>query len=79
MSGPLLLVDAPSVIYRAFYALPRSITGPDGKPVNALLGAVNLILFSVLADAPRARSSPPASARRRLDVGADRARGRRRP
>ncbi len=41
---PLLVVDAPSLLYRAFYALPDSIKGADGKPVNALLGTVNLIL-----------------------------------
>jgi 5'-3' exonuclease len=41
---PLLIVDAPSMLYRAFFALPKSITGKDGKPVNALLGTANLIL-----------------------------------
>jgi 5'-3' exonuclease len=41
---PLLLVDAPYLLYRAFYALPKSIKGADGKPVNALLGSVNAIL-----------------------------------
>jgi hypothetical protein len=35
---PLLVVDAPSLLYRAFFALPRTITGPDGQAVNALLG-----------------------------------------
>ena len=33
---PLLAVDAPSMLFRAFYALPDSIKGVDGKPVNAL-------------------------------------------
>jgi 5'-3' exonuclease len=41
---PLLIVDAPSMLYRAFFALPKSIKGADGKPVNALLGTANLIL-----------------------------------
>jgi DNA polymerase-1 len=27
---PLLVVDAPSLLYRAFYALPKSITDGDG-------------------------------------------------
>ena len=45
MAGPLLVFDAPSLLYRAFYALPDSITEPDGKrPVNALLGTTNLVL-----------------------------------
>jgi hypothetical protein len=54
LSGPLLAVDAPSLLYRAFFALPKTITGPDGQPVNALLGAANLILAAVEAHAPRA-------------------------
>jgi 5'-3' exonuclease len=51
---PLLAVDAPSMLFRAFYALPASITGPDGAPVNALLGATNLILREVERTEPRA-------------------------
>jgi 5'-3' exonuclease len=51
---PLLAVDAPSMLFRAFYALPRSIKGPDGNPVNALLGTANLILREVEAHDPRA-------------------------
>jgi DNA polymerase-1 len=51
---PLLAVDAPSMLFRAFYALPDSIVGPDGKPVNALLGAANLILREVELHDPRA-------------------------
>ncbi|HKE81902.1 MAG TPA: 5'-3' exonuclease [Solirubrobacteraceae bacterium] len=51
---PLLAVDAPSLLYRAFHALPRSITGPDGNPVNALLGTSNLVLQAVERYEPRA-------------------------
>jgi 5'-3' exonuclease len=52
--GPLLAVDAPSLLYRAFFALPKSITGSDGHPVNALLGVANLVLWVVERHAPRA-------------------------
>jgi 5'-3' exonuclease len=51
---PLLAVDTPSMLFRAFYALPDSIVGPDGKPVNALLGTANLILKEVEIHRPRA-------------------------
>ncbi len=51
---PLLVVDTPSLLFRAFYALPDSIKGPDGRPVNALLGTANLVLAEVEAHAPRA-------------------------
>jgi 5'-3' exonuclease len=53
MAAPLLAVDAPSMMYRAFYALPKSIKGSDGKPVNALLGTANLILREVERHEPR--------------------------
>jgi len=54
MSAPLLAVDAPSMLFRAFYALPDSIKAPSGEPVNALLGAANLILQEVERRQPRA-------------------------
>src|SRR4051794_30308904 len=53
MAPPLLAVDAPSILYRSFFALPDSIKGADGKPVNALLGAANLILREVEERRPR--------------------------
>jgi DNA polymerase-1 len=54
MPGPLLAVDTPSMLFRAFYALPTTIVGTDGTPVNALLGASNLIVREVEAHEPRA-------------------------
>jgi DNA polymerase-1 len=53
-SAPLLAVDAPSLLYRAFFALPSSITDEDGRPVNALLGTTNLLLFVIERYRPRA-------------------------
>jgi 5'-3' exonuclease len=53
-NAPLLVVDAPSMLFRAFYALPDSIQGKDGRPVNALLGTANLVLREVEEHAPRA-------------------------
>jgi DNA polymerase-1 len=54
MPDPLLVVDAPSLLFRAFYALPDTIKGADGRPVNALLGTANLILREVEQHRPRA-------------------------
>ena len=53
-AAPLLAVDAPSMLFRAFYALPDSIKGAGGRPVNALLGTANLILREVEEHEPRA-------------------------
>ncbi len=41
---PLLVVDAPFLLFRSFFALPDSIKGKDGHAVNALLGATNALL-----------------------------------
>ena len=54
MARPLLVVDAPSLLYRAFYALPKSITDADGRPVNALLGSINIVLREIELHDPRA-------------------------
>ena len=51
---PLLLVDAPHLLYRAYHALPESITGAGGRPVNALLGSLNLLLQAIDEHEPRA-------------------------
>jgi DNA polymerase-1 len=51
---PLLVIDAPSLLYRAFYALPKSITDDDGRPVNALLGSINIVLREIELHKPRA-------------------------
>ncbi|HXC45949.1 MAG TPA: 5'-3' exonuclease H3TH domain-containing protein [Solirubrobacteraceae bacterium] len=51
---PLLIADVPWLLYRAFFSLPKSIKGADGKPVNALLGTVNALLAACEAQPPRA-------------------------
>jgi DNA polymerase-1 len=70
MTQPLLAVDAPSLLYRGFFALPKSIRGRDEKPVNALLGAANLILREVERHGPRAVALcfGPDAARYRVDI-----------
>jgi DNA polymerase-1 len=54
MSGPLLTVDTPYLLFRAAFSLPDSITDGEGHPVNALLGSANAILQVVEDRAPRA-------------------------
>ena len=54
MPAPLLAVDAPSLLYRAFFALPEAIKDADGAPVNALLGTTNLLLQAIEEHRPRA-------------------------
>lgn len=39
----LLVLDTPALYYRAFYALPTSITSAAGAPVNAVRGLLDMI------------------------------------
>jgi 5'-3' exonuclease len=39
----LLLLDAPSLYFRAYHGVPRSVTAPDGTPVNAVRGTVDVL------------------------------------
>jgi 5'-3' exonuclease len=39
----LLLLDAASLYFRAFYGVPESITAPDGTPVNAVRGFTDMV------------------------------------
>ncbi len=55
MPAPLLIADVPWLLYRSYFALPKSIVGADGQPVNALLGTVNAILTFYDARLPACR------------------------
>jgi 5'-3' exonuclease len=52
--APLLLCDTPGLLYRGFFALPDSIKGAEGRPVNALVGSVNMTLWCIEKYRPRA-------------------------
>jgi len=50
----LLLLDTPSLYFRAFYGVPESVTAPDGTPVNAVRGTIDF-LARLLTDHTPAR------------------------
>jgi 5'-3' exonuclease len=52
-TAPLLAADVPWLLYRSYFALPKSITDGDEHPVNALLGTVNALVGYI-------ESCPPA-------------------
>jgi 5'-3' exonuclease len=41
--GSLMLLDTASLYYRAFYGVPDTVTAPDGTPVNAVRGLLDMI------------------------------------
>jgi 5'-3' exonuclease len=50
--GALMLLDAASLYYRAFYGVPEEMTAPDGTPVNAVRGLLDMIARLVRARRP---------------------------
>ncbi|MDQ3752706.1 MAG: 5'-3' exonuclease, partial [Actinomycetota bacterium] len=42
MSPTRLLLDAPTLVYRAFFALPTKVTDSKGRPVNAVRGFLDM-------------------------------------
>jgi 5'-3' exonuclease len=43
VTGPLVLLDSASLYFRSYYALPDSMTAPDGTVVNAVRGFTDTI------------------------------------
>ncbi|HEY6279226.1 MAG TPA: 5'-3' exonuclease [Streptosporangiaceae bacterium] len=50
--GPLMLLDTASLYFRAFYGVPDTLTAPDGTPVNAVRGLLDMITRLVRARSP---------------------------
>lgn len=51
-SARLMLLDTASLYYRAFYGVPESITAPNGMPVNAARGMLDIVSKLVTLYAP---------------------------
>jgi 5'-3' exonuclease len=47
-----MLLDTPTMYYRAYFAVPESITAPDGRPVNAVRGTLDFISHLVTHHRP---------------------------
>jgi len=48
-----MLLDTPSLYFRAFYGVPDSVRSPRGEPVNAVRGLLNMIAFLIEKYAPQ--------------------------
>ena len=48
----LMLLDTPSLYFRAFYGVPDTITAPDGSPVNAVRGLLDFVARLVTDRSP---------------------------
>jgi 5'-3' exonuclease len=47
-----LYLDASSLAYRAFFALPETVTDPQGRPVNAVRGFMDMTRWLILERRP---------------------------
>ncbi len=50
--GSLMLLDTASLYYRAFFGVPETVRAPDGIPVNAIRGLLDMISRLVRARQP---------------------------
>ncbi|MGA8015510.1 MAG: 5'-3' exonuclease [Candidatus Dormiibacterota bacterium] len=48
-----LLIDGSSLIFRAYYGVPDSVRAPDGRPVNAVRGFLDILARLVVQRRPR--------------------------
>jgi len=48
----LMLLDTPTLYFRAYFGIPESITAPDGMPINAVRGTLDFISTLVTAYRP---------------------------
>ncbi len=49
---PLMLLDSASLYFRAFFGVPDSFTAPDGTPVNAVRGFLDMVATLVTMRRP---------------------------
>src|SRR5215210_3353335 len=47
-----MLLDAASLYFRAFYGVPTSVTSPDGRPINAVRGFLDMTARLLTTHAP---------------------------
>ncbi|MFL6071961.1 MAG: 5'-3' exonuclease H3TH domain-containing protein [Mycobacteriales bacterium] len=43
MAGGLMVIDTASLYFRAFFGVPESVKAPDGTPVNAVRGLLDML------------------------------------
>jgi 5'-3' exonuclease len=54
VTGPTMLLDSASLYFRAFYGVPDTVRAPDGTPVNAVRGFLDIIARLVTEYGPEA-------------------------
>ncbi|HET6316870.1 MAG TPA: 5'-3' exonuclease, partial [Chloroflexota bacterium] len=51
---PLLIIDGDNLAHRAYHSIPKNLKGSQGRPINAIVGWTNMILYLWESEQPRA-------------------------
>lgn len=51
---PLLIVDGDNLAHRAYHSTPKTVTGADGTPINAIVGFISMLMNVWTKEDPRA-------------------------
>jgi DNA polymerase-1 len=52
-NAPLLIVDGDNLAHRAYHSTPKTVTGTNGTPINAVVGFVNMLVILWQKEHPR--------------------------
>src|SRR5260370_23443048 len=50
---PLLIIDGDNLAHRAYHSMPKSLKSADGRPINAIVGWTNMLVFLWETEQPR--------------------------
>ncbi len=50
---PLLVIDGDNLAHRAYHSIPKSLRSADGRPINAIVGWTNMVLYLWDNEQPR--------------------------
>jgi DNA polymerase-1 len=49
----LLIIDGDNLAHRAYHSMPKSLKSPDGRPINAIVGWTNMLVWLWESEQPR--------------------------
>jgi DNA polymerase-1 len=50
---PLLIIDGDNLAHRAYHSMPKSLKGSSGRPINAIVGWTNMLIYLWESEQPR--------------------------
>lgn len=50
---PLLIIDGDNLAHRAYHSIPKNLKGSEGRPINAIVGWTNMVLYLWETEQPR--------------------------